>query len=527
MNLGNILEKLKCNKKNGLVYYQKKEKITKLFPEVYNDILKVVDFLGKMGLKAGEKVGILGNNSYEWVLLDLACIVQGYQSVVFHTNGFESEFLNLFDHYGLKVLFIDADFEKKFNEKNNVFPMTFIAEQLNSTCIEQDRLCECKDEDRFTIVFTSGTTGLPKPIELKAEIVEDFIVNLQAMFEVSENDNITVFLPLSNILQRLYIYAAVLSGFNIVMTKPENIVRVLNNDKPTILVGIPYFFESMYNIFFEKIKSSRVSHTLFKTYSNLYHFLPKKINEQLQRKLFKEITDFWGGKMRIMVTGGASISQRVLEFYDIVGLHLYQVYGMNETGPISMNFPGENKIGSVGKPFPNKTVKVDDNGQILVNNKIKWASEYFGIGQEENLLVFKKDGFIATGDIGYFDNEGFLHISGRVKEMIVLSNAKKVFPGIIESEFNNSKLIKQSAVFGDGKSYLVAVIVTDNKDISNEQLSREIKNINKKIPQHAQVNGFTVVRDAFNLDNKMLTPSMKLNRSLIYKTYKKQIDELY
>ncbi|WP_297425310.1 AMP-binding protein [Clostridium sp.] len=524
----NMVSTLKYNNSNTFEYYENGKKYKKYFSELYIDVIKVLNFLTEQNLKKGDRIGILAENSYAWVVLDLACILGGIVVAAFHTSNFENELDDIFSRYKLEILCVDDKYIKNITCKGKVIEISNVIKQLDLEKVKQREYKEFSSKDEvFTMIFTSGTTGTPKAIELKSEIIEDFVFNLEKLFKVNSNDKIIMFLPLSHILQRLYVYGAILLKFNMVMTPPENVIKALQIDKPTILVAIPYFYQSIYNVVYGSIKSSVKNYIIFKMFLLIQALMPKRIKEKLRGKFLKPLIDFWGGKMRILVTGGAAISKNVLKFYNYAGITLYEVYGMSELGPISINYPRNYKMGSVGKPLSGKKIRFDENGQILVNSEMPWAKSYFNASEIENNQVFKEEGYVATGDIGYVDKDGFLYIKGRIKEMIVLSNGKKVHPGIVENEFSNGNYIKQAAVFGEGESFLTAVIVKNDNNVALENIENEIKKINKKLPDHAKIKRFVIAKEDFNISNKMISNSMKLNRTKIYETYKNQLMKIY
>lgn len=494
MKLNEILEKLRTNKNNRIDYYENKQIITKKYNEVYEDLKVFSNFINSLGLQRGDRVGIIGDNSYSWILLDLACYVNGYISAPFHFGKHITNIDSIIEDFELKVTFVDDVYFDNIINNQGVYRLSDIPKlsKIDPPSIEHK---EFGEEENFSIVFTSGTTAIPKAIELKVKTVDDFIQNISNMFEFKSDDKVIVFLPLSHFGQRSYVYGAILLGFDILLTSPEDVFLSLRKDKPTILIAVPFFFENLYKIF---VKNKRKD----------------------------ALVKFLGGKMRILITGSAPISKRVVDFFEQEGIVLYEGYGTNETGLIALNNPKSYKSGSVGKVFPNKVIEIDQNGEVFVTSEFCWASAYLNMSEEQNKEVFLENGFIRTGDLGYFDKDGYLYINGRIKEMIVLSNGKKVIPTQVEDELNNSDLIAQSAVFGDNEQYISAVLVKEEETTQFLEMVDEIREINKKLPDFSHIKSISVIDEKFSVENYMLTSSLKLNRKHIYEVCKNEFKKI-
>lgn len=531
MEFKTIKDKLKSSPNNTFEFFGKGIRLEKNYTEVYSEVLKTVNFLKNLDIKRNSRIGILSNNSYEWVLIDLACLLGGYVLVSLHVKDFDSQVTDLHNRFNLKLLCLEKKYAENIqpasDDKNLYFSLDRLIEEIDKQQVDEALLQPFEKEDVFTIFFTSGTTGIPKGLEVKIKCAEDFVEKLNEIFTFSPDDKIINFLPLSVFTLRLYIYGAILLGFNIVLTSPENLVSAMRLYNPTILQGIPHLYENVYKSTIKIIRSSYKKFVLYRLYLFIKKFLPPGVNKKIQGKVFKDIKKFWGGRMRIMFTGSAPTSPEVLKFFHNVGLELYEAYGTNETGLISINSPGMNKIGSVGKPIRGKDVSLDENKQVLVKSNYCWASKYLDVSEEMNANVFKDDGVIATGDIGYFDEDGFLFLKGRIKEIITLSNGQKVNPVIIEKQLESSPFIKQSMLFGDSRSYLVAVIVKDEDELAYCHIPAEVKSVNENLPDYSRLKDFIVAREPFTLSNQLLSNNMKLNRSKIYETYKQEIDRLY
>jgi long-chain acyl-CoA synthetase len=316
--------------------------------------------------------------------------------------------------------------------------------------------------------------------------------------------------------------------FDFVLTDVKYLIKALRLYKPTLLQGVPFFYNNLYEAFMAGIKSSYFKYTLFLAYKwCLRGVLTDSLNKKLQKKIFKGVYDFWGGRMRLLLTGAASSRKDVLDFFDIIGIPLYEVYGLVETGLITMNTLDSKKIGSVGKFLPHMDYKFAEDGELFVKSEYCWAEKYINCSIEENKKTFNEDGYISTGDIGYVDEDNFLYLKGRKKDIMVLMNGNNIHPVFLENELNGSPFIKQSAIYGNGKPFLVAVIVSENKDITKEMIKLEIKKANELINGKGEIKDFIIVNEPFSIENKLMNENMKINKNNIYRKYNIELEDLY
>ncbi len=477
MILKNFNSKLD-NNNNFIEYYEEGKLQKKFYSQVYNEAVSLLNYIKDKNVLPNDRIGILAENSYKWIIIDLMCFLGGYISVPLHVKNYKVEELEeIITKFNLKMIFADNKFSIILNEYikyNNIVNL----DTLSLSVIQQHQIPQIfGSNDIFTIVSTSGTTSVPKAIELKLDSLEDFLINIQRLFNINQDDKIILFLPFSHFGQRSYVYGAIVLGFNILLVKPEEVFLALRICKPTILIAVPFFFENIYNAFTKNAGNS----------------------------LKEKVTRFLGGKIRLLVTGSAPIRRDILTFFEHVGIPLYEGYGTNETGLITLNHPNDYKLGSVGKPFPNKEIIINKDGEIFVRGKYCWGSSYFKESQEKNESVFLNDGFIRTGDIGYFDNEGYLYINGRANDVIVLSNGKKIFPEHIENELNKSNSIHQSMVYSNDLKKIEAIIVPENELCDGNTINNVIQNVNYSLPTYAKIHKYIISKNIFSTENSMLT----------------------
>ncbi len=520
-----IILKLKNNTCNYIEYDKNKHKS---FNDIYYDVVSMYELFKKQGIEQGDRVGLLCKNCYEYLVVDLACILGGYIMVAFHQNDNFMKSEKLFTQYNLKLLIVDEVYENSIEQKNKILYLDQVKDWLNTNTVNiQSNSIESSPfmaEDLFTIVFTSGSTGRSKGLAVKYKCPEEFVHTCIDKFKLCDTDKVLLFLPMSQFSSRCYVYAAILIGFNLAVVKPDELLWGLRKYKPTTFQAVPFVFEQIGETLKNKINNSMKLHVLYKLFLMIKKILPTNIKRKIQKKLFRNIYELFGGNIRLMITGAAPVSPYLLETFCDIGLTIYEGYGLVESGMIALNYPGNNRIGSVGKILENKRVKLDQDGQILVSSQYLWGDSYIDANEEDNKRVFLSDGWIATGDIGYFDEDEFLYITGRMKDVIIMSTGLKINPLTIEKELYALDLIRQAIVFGDNMPGLVAVIVPKDNSVTNELLQNEVRKVNASLPKDYRVNDFIISDIAFTVENGMMTSNIKMNRKEIFNRFKNQIN---
>lgn len=524
MDLVNLAEKLSNSHSNLLEYYKEGKKHIVPFKEVYHDVIKVANFLKSKDVAPRSRVIILGKNSYDWVVIDLACIISGIITIPLEV-GKTYDLEELFDYFESDLLLTNLpEIAELGHEK--VLPFHEVIHLSNQQNLANDEFVpyQYQPEDVFTFIFTSGTLGKSKFIEVKKKSFDHLISESQGLFNFRNEDRFLVFLPLPIYLERVYVYSAILLDFSVIITPLELVFHSIQNDKPSIIIGVPYFFETFRNKFLEKIKSKVLYSVVFKSY-----LLLKSLGIGfLFGHKFAPFVKAWGGNIRYLLTGSAPITKGTLLFYEKMGITLYEGYGMSEIGGmITLNSPDIVKLGSVGKPFPGKDVIISDIGEILVKSDKMANQHYYKMPKEESDKTYIEPNCVATGDIGYFDQDGFLFINGRIKDLIVLSSGKKIHPGGLEELLIETGLVANALVYGDNKPNLVAVVVPKTPDITQEEIRVALKKINEKLSVDERILNIYFYDQPFTIQNKMLTNSLKLNRKSVVEQLQNEIEGLY
>ncbi|HEY2366889.1 MAG TPA: long-chain fatty acid--CoA ligase, partial [Polyangiaceae bacterium] len=425
-------------------------------------------------------------------------------------------------------------------------------------------------EDTCCLIYTSGTTGNPKGVILTHGNIASNVNAVHDVFPMTEDDRSLSFLPWAHSFgQTCELHCLFSRGASMALAEStQKIIDNLAEVKPTLLFSVPRIFNKLYQAVQKQIAEkpafvqNLVKAALKCTAKERNHerlTISEHVTLQLADKLvFSKVRERFGGRLKYAFSGGAAISREVAEFIDSLGVTVYEGYGLTETSPISTaNWPGERRIGSVGRPIPGVTIEIDPNvgsgtkerveGEIIVHGP-NVMKGYFK-RDDDNKAVFTKDGGFRTGDQGFVDGSGYLYITGRIKEQYKLENGKYVAPSPLEEKLKLSPFILNALVYGDNKPYNVALLCADTNAVqkwaANEGLGslsgdalldnprvREL--FKKELEKHMaefkgfeEVREFAVIGEDFTTDNDMLTPSLKVKRRKVMEKYGKTVEALY
>jgi long-chain acyl-CoA synthetase len=388
------------------------------------------------------------------------------------------------------------------------------------------------------IIYTSGTSGNPKGVVLSHGGIlancEGAIKLLQILTKKRDPIFLT-WLPLSHSYEHTIQFIQIIVGAKVFYAESlEKLISNMEKVKPTIMTAVPRFYQNLYmkinmNFKIQKgIKKKLIDLTLKlgkkmlkKESLNLSEIILNYICQNLVRK---KIQIQFGGKLQAFISGGGALDQNIGEFLNSVGLPTLQGYGLTEASPVvSCNLPELVKVDTVGPPFRTNKIKIANDGEILVKGENVMLG--YWNNQEETDKVIKNK-WLHTGDIGEIDNNGYLKITDRKKDIIVNLGGDNIAPSKIENILCLNEFIKQSFVYGDKKNYLVAIIVADN-EVDQEKIKVILENTNKNLTQIEKIKKFILIREEFTINNGMLTPTLKLKRKEIIKNYKQQLENLY
>ncbi|MFH1865796.1 MAG: long-chain fatty acid--CoA ligase, partial [Candidatus Eisenbacteria bacterium] len=423
---------------------------------------------------------------------------------------------------------------------------------------------EVGGDDVATIVYTSGTTGAPKGVVLTHANIVTNAGALTDRYGISEDDSTVSYLPLSHMFERTCgYYTFLFAGATITYAdQMTTVAKDVAAAHPTVLIAVPRVLEKAHAEARWKIEGhSKRKQALVR---NAIHDLNERANRSYRgervspflalkcavydRLVAKKFRDAAGGRLRIIVSGGASLDKRIAKILFVVGFNVFEGYGMTEAAPVIACSPlGGIRLGTVGTPLEGIEVKIGESDEILVRGP-NVMKGYLG-RPEETGETLDADGWLHTGDQGKLDDDGYLTITGRLKDLIVTSYGKNISPRPVEEKIERSKYVTQVMVCGDNRKYLVALVVPEREAVEqyardsaiafddytallrtqevHELISGEIELVNKTAPSYEQVRGFDILPEAFTLENGMLTPTLKPRRGRISMIHEDLIENLY
>ncbi len=536
--------------KRPFLKWLKPDKRTYNWEDVTERIYKLTAKIKSL-IKQGDRCLILSENRPYWLMTDIAIMNAGGISVPIFTTYSENDyeyilndckpsliFVSNQDQFNKIKKFINSDVKKIISFEKIDTDSLLIKEILNEEINEKIVNKDLKRSLPACIIYTSGTSGNPKGVVLSHGGILSNCEGAVELLEILTKKKDPIFLtwlPLSHSYEHTVQFIQIIVGAKVFYAESlEKLISNMGVAKPTIMTAVPRFYQNLFtkiNMNFEKqsgFKRKLINQTLN---------LGKKILKKEELKLSEKITNFlceklvrkkirnqFGGNLQAFVSGGGALDQNIGEFLNAVGLPTLQGYGLTEASPVvSCNLPDFVKVESVGPPFRTNKVKIAEDGEILIKGENVMLG-YWNLKEETEKVV--KDGWLHTGDIGELDNNNYLKITDRKKDIIVNLGGDNISPSKVENILCLNENIKQSFVYGDKKNYLVALIVSE-KENSKEKIKLIIENINKSLTLIEKIKKFVVINDEFTIENGMLTPTLKLKRKEIIKNYKQQLENLY
>ena len=502
-------------------------------------------------INEGDRCLILSENRPYWLIADIAVMNAGGISVPIFTTYSSNDYEYILNDCKPSLIIVSNNEQfKKIKSYVNIKKKKIISFDeidvdsllikniLNEINYKKEINNKLKRNMPACIIYTSGTSGNPKGVILSHGGI---LSNCEGAVELLEtltkkkNPVFLTWLPLSHSYEHTVQFIQIIVGAKVFYA--ESLEKLISNmvvSKPTIMTAVPRFYQNLFtkiNMNFEKqkgLKRKLINQAvklgkkkLKKEELSLGEKIMNFICEKLVRK---KIRSQFGGSLQAFVSGGGALDQKIGEFLNAIGLPTLQGYGLTEASPVvSCNLPDLVKVESVGPPFRTNKVKIAEDGEILIKGENVMLG-YWNLKEETEKVI--KDGWLHTGDIGEFDENNFLKITDRKKDIIVNLGGDNISPSKIENILCLNDLIKQSFVYGDKKNYLVAIIVTE-KEINKEKIKLIIESINKSLTLVEKIKKFVLIYEEFTIENGMLTPTLKLKRKEIIKNYKQQLENLY
>jgi long-chain acyl-CoA synthetase len=550
--------------------------------QIYQRVRALSLTLLSWGAKKGDRIAIIGENRWEWAVSDFAILAIGAADVPIYPTLTGEQIAVLMRDADCRIAIVSTrqQFDKlsAVRAKTNLERIVIMDSPAPEGAIAMSELLADADaagskrdadfdalvrsvspNDLATLIYTSGTTGEPKGVALTHGNIASNQNLAGADFHFNSSDACISFLPLSHITARALDYVMYNYGAQIAYCSQfDKLPQAMKEVRPTVIVGVPRVYEKIRQAVEEKSNASPVKKRIIawalrvgaQSSATVYAGRkPKSLLWKLANKLaYSKVQEAFGGRVRIFVSGGAPLGIDTARWFASVGIALWEGYGLTETSPvIAINTPVRQKMGSVGAPLANVELKFAEDGELLVRGPSVFSG--YWLKPAANAECFDSEGWFRTGDIAHLDQDGFLHITDRKKELLKTSGGKLVAPQPIENKLKNSVLVAQAALVGD-KHKFISVLISPNFQAleawalkhgvyanSREQLVRDgrvtalygelVREVNSSLANFETLKRFRVVADEWTQESGVLTPSMKLKRRVITDRYADAVAELY
>ena len=529
------------------------------------------------GLEDGDRIAIMARTRYEWTVLDFAAWAAGGVPVPIYETSSAEQVEWIVKDSGTKFLVVETTAHQTVAEEaranldglreiwviDNSDLDTLV--EAGASVSEEDleaRITAQQRDSLATIIYTSGTTGRPKGCELTHDnflgLSENAIAKLGDLLEKDDASTL-LFLPLAHVFARFIEVLAVTARVR--MGHSADIANILDDFqafRPSFILAVPRVFEKIYNKANETAVAGGKGKVFAKAAETAIAWsegqdtgsVPLKVkvlHKVFDKLVYSTLREKMGNRVEYAVSGGAALGTRLGHFFRGIGVTVLEGYGLTETtAPATVNIPEKVKIGTVGPPLPGVSVRIADDGEILIKG-LNILRGYHD--NEEATRESLQDGWFGTGDLGELDEDGYLRITGRKKEILVTAGGKNVAPGVLEDRLRAHPLISQCLVVGDGKPFIGALVTLDEEMLpgwaenhglgsltleqarTNETVLAEIQSAvdeaNKAVSKAESIRKFSVLGEDFTEDNGTLTPSMKLKRNVIMRDFEDEVESLY
>ena len=524
-----------------------------------NLVLKIHNFLEDKKLSDFDRVLLVSENRPEWMASDIAIMSSKLIAVPNYITYTSRDFEHILNDSKPKGLIVsnkdlldtvlvaskkinyELDFILCFEEfdNSNIPNLSFLNKINNDFPTEIIKYQSIQRSDPACIIYTSGTQGLPKGVILSHGGVLSNCEGAYELLESLKGPDLTflTWLPLSHSYEHVVQFVQIMMEAKVFYNKSiETLLPTIKIAKPHIMTAVPRFYNNLFakmqiNLKTQsKFKQNLFSKTIYLGTKNLHghklSFNEKILNVLLEKLVRKKVKNNFGGRLEAFVSGGGPLDSKVGEALNALGLKTLQGYGLTETSPVvSCNPLHKIKVETVGPIFPGVEVKLAGDGEILVRGENLMLG-YWNNSEATNETI--KDGWLHTGDIGEFDNDGYLKITDRKKDIIVSLGGDNIAPSKIENLLTLSPEIEQACVFGEQKNYIAALIILSNDSKAmKDDIQNYIDEINNNLTQPEKIKKFQIIDEPFSIENNLMTPTMKVRRHEVEKKYFEVINQLF
>mgnify|MGYP002737622995 CR=1 FL=1 len=532
------------------------------------------------GIGAGDRVALLSSTRYEWNVLDFAIWAAGAVTVPVYDSSSPAQIRWIMEDSGARMIIVENDAHAATAKEgieglatdievlvidgaSPVLDVLAADGQNTAPSVLDERRASVRADSPATLIYTSGTTGRPKGVMLShRNFMSETLAVLETPFRHYLRDDATtvMFLPLAHVLARAITYAGFHAGVTIAHSADlANLVDTFAEMKPHYILAVPRVFQKVFNKarspaqdggafrtwMFDKATDTAVAYSKANRGGRVGVLL--KLRHAVFTKLvYAKLVSALGGRCEIAISGGAALGERLTHFFDGIGVNIFEGYGLTETcAAITVNTPEQMRIGSVGQPLPGCAVRIAQDGEVEVSGPVV-ATGYWQ--NEEATAESFVDGWFRTGDLGSLDEDGYLTITGRKKEIIVTAGGKNVAPNQLEDALRADPLIAEAVCVGDGQPFISALITLDPEAVERwksqnnktgtiyelttdadmiEYLDQAVSRANRSVSHSESIKKYHVLPDEFTEESGELTASLKVKRNVVHDKFATQIASLY
>jgi long-chain acyl-CoA synthetase len=504
------------------------------------------------GVRHGDRVAVLSRTRLEWMLLDWAIMSIGAVVVGLYPTNTASECAYVLGHSETVLAFVEDDLQRQKLEsvRGEVPSLREIVDFAGLGAFEETggevEPEPVQEDDLATLIYTSGTTGPPKGCMLTHKNLVTAGARVKSHMQGTE-DTVLLFLPMAHSFARICHHAAVFHGSTLALcSDATRVPEAIANVRPTVLPAVPRLYEKIHANVLGEIERAggpkrRLGLWALRVGSRVSRLrragrpVPTLLRAQervADRLVFAKVRERLGGRLRVGVSGAAPLGLDVLEFFHSLNMLVVEGYGLTETSSsLSVNDPDDYRFGTVGHAVEGCDIRLDADGEILVRSDTIFAG-YFK-DPEATAAAFTEDGWFRTGDVGELDEDGWLKITDRKKDLIITAGGKNIAPQNLENALKSSRFVSQALVVGDRRPYVTALITLDDAEVEAsgrkpEELVQElVDDVNRDRVRVEQIKRFAILPRDFTQEEGELTPTLKLRRKIVHEHFADQIEQLY
>jgi long-chain acyl-CoA synthetase len=521
---------------------------------------EIANGLLALGIRKGDSFAIVARTNLEWSLFDFALGLVGAVGAPIYANSSQRDVQYVLEHSECVAAFVEDDEQRakvgdavptviSFADLDGLREQGRAFAAANPTALTE-RADSIDEDDLFTFIYTSGTTGPPKACMIRHRNYYSMVAKADEMEDrlTEPSDVALLYLPLAHNYGRLLHLSGAYIGFTIAfLPDPMRAATELVRVRPTLFPSVPRVYEKIHTAVVAGFEEQTGARKAIVEWALRVGGRVSKLRQAKQpvpfglalqhrladRLVYAKVKERLGGRLRIANAGGAPLSRDIAEFFHAIDILILEGYGLSEvTTGATVNRPGDFKFGTVGKPLPGVEVVIAKDGEILLRSNTVFAGYYHE--EEATREALDDEGFVHTGDVGHIDEDGFLVITDRKKDIIVTAGGKNVAPQNLENELKSHRVVSQALVMGDRRPYIAALITLDpelaaglSPDEAHAEVERAVESVNAERSRYEQIKRFRILPREFSLEEDEITPTLKLRRKVVLDHFAADAAALY